>query len=120
MISRNFSLKEMECKCGCGIRNIDGHAIDTLQNLRDTVGRPLYITSAARCVDHNLDVGGSAISFHISTVDHKSKAFDISMRGHHIDSFVKMAQKVGFTGIGIYRTFVHVDTRPGKAHWNYA
>ena len=29
-----------------------------------------------------------------------------------------MAKKIGFTGVGTYKDFVHVDTRPNVSYWN--
>ena len=131
--SKNFSWKELECK-GCRkggrpeycyhnfvpTKNIDLYAITKLQALREAVGLPLTINSAARCLGHNKFVGGSGVSQHISTNSVKSNAFDVKVpKGMTPEELAFIAEEVGFDGIGIYNTFVHVDTRGNKARWNY-
>jgi hypothetical protein len=61
----NFSLKETECRCGCGHNPIHQTLIDLLQEIRDTLGAPININCAARCETHNAKVGGVKNSFHV-------------------------------------------------------
>lgn len=125
--SKNFTWEELTCKCGCGTRYISKAAIAKLQRLRDIVGKPLVILSAARCPKHNWDVGGAKHSQHISykarkpngeTYVHESCAFDIRTVEHDQDEMVKLSQKVGFRGIGRYDSFIHVDDRADVARWD--
>lgn len=86
-----------------------------LQALRDEWGRPLIVTSAARCAFWNKTVGGAEHSQHLL-----GKAADILMPDvKDIPRFVALAEKVGFGGIGIGLTFVHVDGRSEHARWTY-
>jgi len=123
--SKDFTWEELECKCGCRVRCIDEASIQRLQELRDRVGRPLHISSAARCPDHNAAVGGAKNSRHLSVFEsncgcvRNSDAFDILLRGHSGKELAADARAVGFRGIGIADTFVHVDTRDKSAEWTY-
>jgi uncharacterized protein YcbK (DUF882 family) len=117
--SLNFTWTELECKCGCGTRNITDDSIRKLQKLRSLVGYPLTINSAARCEKHNRAVGGVSGSKHLSKDDYPSYAFDISTNGHSQIAILKAAEQVGFGGIGRYNTFIHVDDRSSIARWDY-
>ncbi len=51
--------------------------------------------------------GAETLSMHC-----QGKAFDVSMwSNHNSDQLAKMAITFGFTGVGVYPTFVHLDTR---------
>lgn len=87
-------------------------ALDKLQLLRDTIGKPFHINSAYRTPMYNAFVGGASRSKHMEGI-----AFDISMHNHVRNDFVKMAREIGFNGIGYYSTFTHIDTRENQAEW---
>jgi hypothetical protein len=126
--SKNFAWKELQCK-GCENfycanekvpqKNIHPQSLEKLQALRDRVGIPLTINSAARCTTHNTAVGGRTNSYHLSTKDKMSRAFDIRVpEGMSSEEMIKHAKAVGFTGIGDYGFFVHIDDRAtGEASW---
>lgn len=129
--SKNFKWSELEChgvECQhCGIQLINQEAIDALQKLRDIIGNPFIITSAARCRKHNKSVGGAPHSKHLSYKegDHiqESTAFDISLyyrNGQHSQSRLAMhARECGFNGIGLYNDFIHIDhKRTTPASWD--
>ena len=85
--------------------------IRKLQELRDACGFSLHINSGFRCSTHNKKVGGEADSRHLY-----GDASDIGTIG--LTSLQKLqlinhATQLGFSGIGLASTFVHVDTRPG-------
>lgn len=112
-ISKNFKLKEFECKDGSQLVKIDSQLLYKLQALRDLIGKPIIINSGYRTKEYNKRVGGSPNSQHL-----KGKAADIKVKGIKPADLAKKAEKVGFDGIGIYKTFIHVDTRGYKARWN--
>ena len=89
-----------------------------LQILRNWTGRSITITSGNRCAAHNRASGGTSSSYHLNT---KGKAADIVVSGMTPAQVAKLAQEVGFTGIGCYNgsagRFVHVDTRPTRYFW---
>lgn len=114
----NFSPQEIACK-GFGELMLDEGALDKLQALRRALGRPVVINSAYRSEAHNRAVGGSPTSQH-----RLGKAFDIALRGPasardiEREELIREALEVGFTGIGRYDGFVHVDTGPERT-WDY-
>lgn len=100
-----FTAKEIACK-GSGELLVCETALLLLQRLLlRTPSRPL-ILSAYRSAIHNARVGGAPLS------EHKfGEAFDIATAttGLSRDDLVSLAKTVGFTGIGVYKTFVHMD-----------
>lgn len=112
----NFKPQEFACK-GTGKISIHPEALDTLQELRDWIGKPFHVVSGYRSPEHNASLRGAAQhSFHMEGV-----AFDISMGNHDPLEFVLNAEAIGFDGIGTYPpargNFVHVDTRGYRARW---
>lgn len=101
---RNFTPKEIACR-GTGELVIDEAALDTLQRLREAWGKPMRINSAYRSASHNKNVGGSPNSQHLF-----GKAFDVAMPKRSQAKFIAAAKEAGFTGIGTYANFVHIDT----------
>jgi len=121
-LTKNFSLSEFECKCGCVMpelvrKNIEELA-GNLQVLREATGR-LNITNAYRCKEHNAAVGGVRNSQHLfgKAADVKSNTLNPSEVASIVDGLMEDGRfKIG--GIGIYNTFTHVDIRGNKARWN--
>lgn len=109
-LTKNFSRKEFQCKCGCkkigsSPKFMDG--VKKLQQIRDKLGVPLVINSAHRCPKHNAAVGGAPQSRHKF-----GDAFDVAVpKGLTVDKLAALARTVGFTGIGRYykQNFVHMD-----------
>jgi hypothetical protein len=119
--SRDFKWSELACPC-CGLKNIDGKAIDTLQDLRDGLRKPLKVNSGCRCTKHNAEVGGQPSSRHLGDQGQKSDAFDISIKGwtsYEVNDLVDLAIKLGFKGIGTAKSFIHIDRRSYYATWTY-
>lgn len=106
----NFNASEIACKCGCREGFVIPEAMDAIQDLRDVWGKPIVITSAHRCKEHNARVGGKKDSQHLKL------AFDCAIPAEEQEDFVAMAENVGFTGIGVYpsRGFVHLDMGPRR------
>lgn len=87
-----------------------------LEPLRARFG-PVTIASGFRSTQHNIDVGGAPSSFHTFRPGRSGVASDVWCKSgtprdwyHFLD-----AQRPG--GLGRYGTFVHVDTRRGRARW---
>jgi len=121
-LTKNFSLEEFECKCGCKMpafvkENVKELA-ENLQVLRDVVGR-IDLTNAYRCKEHNADVGGSTNSQHIKgkAADIKSNTLSPSEIASIVEDLMKN-EKFKTGGIGIYNTFTHVDIRGVRARWS--
>lgn len=117
--STSFLWTELECKCGCGNRYIQRDAINKLQLMRNLIGKPIIINSAARCPIHNTTVGGAPKSQHRATESRPSTAFDIALNGYiSKHDLITLAKQVGFKGLGTkYNSFVHVDNRKFPAIW---
>ena len=62
------------------------------------------INSGFRDKAYNASVGGASDSIHMSGF-----AIDVSVSSAHREEFFLAAERAGFTGIGIYSTFVHLD-----------
>jgi uncharacterized protein YcbK (DUF882 family) len=111
-ISKNFSLHEFACKDGSNLVKLDEKLIELLQQLRDRAGLPVTVHSGYRTPEHNKEVGGSPKSQHL-----EGKAADISVKGWTPKKLAELAEIIGFNGIGLYETFIHVDVRNKKARW---
>jgi len=112
-LTAKFSLAEFRCRCGCGGDHIDMKLVHALQQLRDIIGRPLWVNSGFRCARHNRIVGGAPASQHTL-----GRAVDV--RGAPVSTIVAAAMQVpAFRagGIGAYREWVHLDVRDGRARW---
>jgi len=112
----NFNLQEFECTHPDHRHvRIDEKLVYKLQELRDILGVPLLINSAYRCPERNRQVGGVDNSQHLY-----GKAVDISMRtiDKDIEEVRDIAEEIGFDGIGLYKTFIHLDVRGSKARWD--
>ncbi len=115
-VSENFSLHEFECRC-CGQVKLERELLTRLQEMRNYLDAPLIITSGYRCLQHNTKVGGAPKSQHMM-----GRAADISLANHNMspDEMADVAEKMGFSGIGIYQSaMVHVDTRGTPARWDW-
>lgn len=113
-----FTPQEISCKgktCGClgelwnseeygeKMPNYLKLALDKLDLLRERWGKPIILNSAHRCVKHNASVGGAKNSQHLKI------AFDCRMPKEEQEAFIALALECGFTGIGVYENFVHLD-----------
>jgi hypothetical protein len=106
-----FSPREMACK-GTALLMIDRDAMDRLQALRDTLGKPLIITSAYRSPEHNEDLRRRGIGAAKNSPHMRGIAFDVRMDNHDPHEFEAAARAAGFTGFGYYPRsgFMHIDT----------
>lgn len=105
-ISENFRLYEFECNDGNHEVKLDPKLLELLQEFRTKKGKPIYINSAYRTPEHNKAVGGATDSAHL-----RGEAADITVRGMTSLQIAHLAEAIGFTGIGVYDNFCHVDVR---------
>lgn len=112
-LTKNFSLREYECKCGlCSYTLVDLDHIERLEELRSKIKLPLLILSAYRCPQYNKSIGGAKESQHSF-----GTATDIVVP--QITPYKLHALCVDiFDGVGLYDTFVHVDSRGFEARWD--
>jgi|TARA_R110000744_G_scaffold5556_1_gene19755 uncharacterized protein YcbK (DUF882 family) len=121
---KHFNFDEFDCPTldGSGLPTTDGGkmCIDFLHKLdeaRAIAGVPFKITSGYRTPQHNLDVGGRIGSSHL-----KGVAADISCNNSaDRQKIINALISVGFTRLGIGKTFIHVDNDKDKpsAIWLY-
>lgn len=104
-----FSKDELACKCGCGF-NVSPDLVEKLNEARFLARIPFVITSGARCEEHNEKVGGSPNSSHKKGLAADIKATTSSQRFR----IAAALMQVGFTRIGVYKTFIHADIDPSK------
>ena len=122
---KHFNFDEFDCPTldGSGLPTTDGgkmcidflHKLDEARSLAD--GTPFKITSGYRTPQHNLDVGGRIGSSHL-----KGVAADISCNNSaDRQKIINALISVGFTRLGIGKTFIHVDNDKDKpsAIWLY-
>lgn len=117
-VAKNFYLDEFACKCGrpeCDAVPPTPELIRLTQAIRDELGTPFSPTSACRCPLWNAKVGGAKKSKHVT-----GEAVDIPAYGGDMRFLIiEAAIKHGAKGIGIGKTFVHVDTRKNPIAWGY-
>ncbi len=113
-ITDNFKIKEFRCNDGSDTVKIDLKLAALLEDIRDYFGRPVIISSAYRTSSYNKKVGGSSGSLHLF-----GQATDISIAGVSPREIARYAESLGVKGIGLYSSFVHVDTRTTKYYWAY-
>lgn len=112
---RYFNISEFDCK-ETGENKMNKEFLNKLDELRHYCGFPFVITSGYRSVNHSAEIKKSKPGTHT-----KGIAADIKVRdGYQRARIVECAIALGFTGIGVAKTFVHVDTRKGhRVMWTY-
>lgn len=112
-VEKNFKVKEFACRDGSDKVLVCDETVRILQAVRDYFGRPVTINSAYRTPTYNKRVGGASKSQHVV-----GTACDISVKGvppTAVASFLEAFYPKH--GIGLYPTFVHVDSRGYKVYW---
>jgi len=104
-VSENFMLYEFESPDTHEVI-VHQKLIECLQRLRNKYGLTI-INSGYRTLEHNKKVGGVFDSQH-----RYGKAVDIHLKSDWTpERLADLAKECGFTGIGLYKTFVHMDIR---------
>ena len=114
-LSKNFTVKEFACSDGTDTVFISLTLVNLLQKIRNHFGKAVIINSAYRTEAHNKSIGGATYSQHKYGL-----AADIHINGvtpKEIAAYVETLMPSS-GGIGIYKSFVHVDVRRAKSRWN--
>ena len=113
----HFTKDELQCKCGCTLAQFQPGFLDELELLRTVFGRPMRITSACRCSDHNARVSPQAPlrSLHIGNREtrpgHKGTlAVDVAVFGEDKGDLFAVAWRRGWS-VGWNKNFLHLDRR---------
>ena len=113
-LAANFRASEFDCQGSgcCTTTPIDEKLVEYLQQIRTYFGKPVYVT-AYRCQAYNAKVANAAPnSYHLYGM-----AADFHIDGVAPEEIAKYAESIGIKGIGLYDTFVHIDTRESKSFW---
>lgn len=114
-LSANFRVREFACTDGSDPIFIDTDLVNILQKIRNHFGKAVTITSAYRTPTKNKACGGTLYSQHLY-----GKACDIKVNGVTPKKVAAYANTLlpNRGGIGIYKTFTHIDVRATKSRWN--
>jgi len=109
-VAKHFKLSEFACPC-CKRVMLHPKLLAKLVELRNTLERPVYITSGYRCFEYNQKVGGVANSYYCIGL-----AADIKVKDINLIKLLGYAEEIDFNGIGFYekKNFLHLDVRPTK------
>lgn len=121
--SRHFLWREFYCPTAqvVPVSDLTLYHVERLERLRQELDKPLRVNSGYRSPDHNAKVGGAKASMHLEF------ATDIAPTGELspeiLQEIYTMADEFGFSGLGKYDTFIHLDCRDfiGRtpARWDY-
>ncbi len=101
-----FDLSEFNCQ-ESGVNAMSPDFIHKLDELREACDFPFKITSGFRSVHHSIEAKKMVPGTHSQGI-----AADIAVSGGTQRMIiVQKALSMGFTGIGVAKTFIHVDTR---------
>jgi hypothetical protein len=110
MITKNFKITDVICKCGRCNQVPEISFLNVLQGFREFISRPINVISAKRCESWNKVQGGSDSKTHV-----EGNAADIYIPGLDLAEMYVLAHNYGkFTHIGIFPWWnipgLHVDT----------
>ena len=114
-LSEHFKVREFFCRDGSDPVFIDTELVEILEKIRTKFGKPVTINSGYRTEAKNKAAGGAAYSQHKYGL-----AADITVSGVPPAKVAAYAETLlpNTGGIGIYKTFTHIDVRKVKSRWN--
>jgi uncharacterized protein YcbK (DUF882 family) len=112
---RYFKLSDFNCQ-ETGKNEMSEEFLDKLDELRHKCGFPFIITSGYRDKTHSIEARKAKAGTHARGI-----ASDIRINnGNEAYDIIKNAQSMGFNGIGVAKSFIHVDIRKGMpVIWSY-
>lgn len=113
-LSKNFKVREFQCKDGTDEILIDMQLVRYLQQIRDWAGGSITVSSGYRTPSHNKKIGGSPTSKHML-----GKAADIYCSTKTPLELARKAQDLGVLGIewNDVGDYTHIDTRAVKYYF---
>jgi len=101
-----FKLDEFDCQ-ETGDNEISEDFVHELDKLREACGFSFRITSGYRSKEHSIEKRKTSPGTHAQGI-----AADIAVSGGAQRMLlVQKALELGFTGVGVAKTFIHVDIR---------
>ena len=112
---RYFKLSDFDCQ-ETGNNEMSEEFLEKLDELRHVCGFPFIITSGYRDPSHSIEARKAKAGTHARGI-----ASDIRINnGNEAYDIIKNAQSMGFNGIGVAKSFIHVDIRKGMpVIWSY-
>ena len=112
---KHFTLNEFDCK-QTGENKMDSSFLERLDTLRELCGFPFKITSGYRSPNHSIEAAKEKPGMHSLGI-----AVDIyAPDGITKRTIIKHALELGFNGIGVGKSFIHLDTRRSyPVIWGY-
>ena len=112
---RYFKLSDFDCQ-ETGNNEMSEEFLEKLDELRHKCGFPFIITSGYRDKTHSIEARKAKAGTHAQGI-----ASDIRINnGNEAYDIIKNAQSMGFNGIGVAKSFIHVDIRKGMpVIWSY-
>ena len=111
--SNHFLWKEFYCPLAkmAPVTDLTLFHVAMLETLRVEIDEPLRVNSGYRSPEHNSSeaVQGAPNSMHLQFATDKAPVRDTSM--DKLDRLAEIANELGFSGIGRYNTFLHLDCR---------
>jgi|TARA_B110000908_G_C9969789_1_gene320607 uncharacterized protein YcbK (DUF882 family) len=110
-----FKIEDFNCS-ETNENQMEPSFIKKLDKLREVCGFPFYITSGFRSKNHSAEKSKQNPGSHCRGI-----AADIAVTGgQQRMQIVRHAAALNFTGIGVAKGFVHVDTRDtNSVLWSY-
>lgn len=100
-----FPAKELKCKCGkCNGGEMNDAFMAKIIQLRLNYNKPILLSSAFRCVEHNKLVSDSTKSAHCL-----GRAVDIYVNSGNKYEILRLAILLGFKRMGFGKSFMHLD-----------
>lgn len=115
-LTPHFKVREFACKDGSDTIFVSQELVEVLEKIRTHFGKPVVINSGYRTDAYNAKTKDAA-----EFSQHKyGLAADIRITGVTPAQIAAYAEKLmpNRGGIGIYKSFCHVDVRKVKSRWN--
>ncbi len=122
-LSTNFSVRELTTSGGVSadVARIDPKLVESLQRLRDHIGKAIKITSGFRSWKRNKEVYAKRKSKPTLSQHCAGRAVDIRIQGMNgLEIGMAAIDACGPNiGVGLANDYAHIDVRGFAAAWNY-
>ncbi len=114
-----FKRSEFVCSCGCDRAEMDREFLNTLEQIREKLGRPMVISSAYRCENHPISKKKIEKGAQNGGAHHLGMAVDVHCAGFVAMNIIALSlNEITINGIGVNQKgpwnsrFVHIDCVP--------